>query len=351
MINVALDAMGGDCAPQGIINGAIRAIEELGVSILLVGPTQELERELDSLATVPTGLELVDAPDVVVMDEAPTVVLRSKARSSLNRCAELIRDGRAQAMVSAGNTGAAWVAAKATLGMIEGVDRPALAVVLPRLQGRTLLLDVGANIDCKPRHLVEYAVMGSFYAEAVLGVGEPSVGLLSVGEEKAKGGRRVREQYEVLARTGIRFVGTVEGRDVFAGDTDVVVCDGFTGNVLLKAAEGLGELVIASLKEEARSSPVWSAGLVMAKGAFRNVRKRVDYSEYGGAPLLGINGACLIAHGRSTPTAISNAIRSAVAYGASGVMTRIADKMADVLDNTQKRERLTWTTASTEQQE
>jgi glycerol-3-phosphate acyltransferase PlsX len=280
---------------------------------------------------VPSDLELVNAPEVVSMKDAPVSVLRGKRNSSISVCAELVRSGRAAAMVTAGNTGAAWVAAKSALGMISGVDRPALAAILPRSEGHTLVLDVGANIECKPHQLVQFAVMGSLYAELVLGVEHPRVGLMSVGEEEGKGGPRAREQYRVLAEAGVSFIGNVEGRDVFVGDVDVIVCDGFTGNVVLKVAEGLGEMVIGMLREEAQRSPVYGAGLLMAKGAFRNLKRQVDYSEYGGAPLLGVNGACLIAHGRSSTKAIRNAVRFASSYADSGVIGRIGEKILEVL--------------------
>lgn len=326
---VAVDAMGGDAAPAVCVAGALEAVTDLGIPVLLVGPARRVRRELGMFRTLPDRLELVDAPEVVGMDEPPVAAVRDKPRSSLSVCAELVRSGRATAMVTAGNTGAAWVAARTTLGMIEGVDRPALAAILPKLEGHTLLLDVGANLECRPSHLVQFAVMGSYYAEEVLSVREPRVGLMSVGEEETKGGRRVREQHRVLASTGIRFVGNVEGRDVFTGDVDVIVCDGFTGNVVLKAAEGLGELVISVLREEARQSPLYGAGLLMAKGAFLSLRQKVDYSEHGGAPLLGVDGACLVGHGRSTSRAIRNAIRYAATYAASGVIRRIHTKIRD----------------------
>ncbi len=326
---IALDAMGGDGAPAVTIAGALEAVTDLGLDVLLVGPVRRLRRELGPFRTLPSGLDLVDAADVVGMDEPPLVVLRDKPRSSLAVCAELVGTGRAAAMATAGNTGAAWVAARNALGMIDGVDRPALAAILPRLSGHTLLLDVGATLECRPSHLVQFAVMGSYYAEAVLGVREPRVGLMSVGEEEGKGGRRVREQHRILASTGIRFVGNVEGRDVFTGDVDVIVCDGFTGNVVLKAAEGLGELVISVLREQASRSPLYGAGLLMAKGAFVSLREKVDYSEYGGAPLLGVNGACLIGHGRSNARAIRNALRYAAFYAGCGVIRRIGDKIRD----------------------
>lgn len=329
---IALDAMGGDGAPRSIVAGALEAVHEFGIPVTLVGPIRKLRREVGRFKLMPHGLELVDAADVVAMEDPPISVLRRKRNSSLSVCAGLVKEGAAAAMVTAGNTGAAWVAAKSALGMIDGVDRPALAAILPRLDGHTLVLDVGANMECKPNQLLQFAVMGSFYAESVMGIKAPKVGLMSVGEEQTKGGPKIREQYKVLTNTGIQFVGNVEGRDVFVGDVDVIVCDGFTGNVVLKTAEGLGEMVIGMLKEEAGKSPVYGAGLLMAKGAFKNLKRKVDYSEYGGAPLLGVNGPCLIGHGRSTPKAIRNAIRFADSYAKSGVIDRIGDKILDVLD-------------------
>jgi len=328
---IAVDAMGGDGAPRNSIEGAIQAITELSIPVLLVGPAAELRKQLRRYPDLPEGIEVVDAQAVVAMDESPLVVLRNKRASSLTVCAELVRDGRAAAMVTAGNTGAAWIAAKTTLGMIGGVDRPALAAILPKEVGHTLLLDVGANMQCKPRHLVQYAVMGSLYAESVLGVAQPKVGLMSVGEEECKGGPRVRQPYQALINTGMHFIGNVEGRDVFTGNVDVVVCDGFTGNIILKVSEGLAEMVIGALKNEAKRSPMYGAGLLMAKGAFRNLKRRIDYSEYGGAPLLGVNGACLIGHGRSSAKAIRNAIRFATSYARSGVIQRIGERVPRTL--------------------
>jgi glycerol-3-phosphate acyltransferase PlsX len=339
---IALDAMGGDGAPQVGVQAALDAIGQLNIPVLLVGPMRRLRREVGRFRPLPSGLELVDAPDVVGMEDPPISVLRQKRKSSLTVCAELVREGRASAMVTAGNTGAAWVAAKSTLGMIEGVDRPALAALLPKADGRTLVLDVGANVEAKPHHLVQFAVMGSYYAESVMGVREPKVGLMSVGVEENKGGPRVREQYRVLSSAGIHFVGNVEGRNVFSGEVDVIVCDGFTGNVILKVAEGLGEMVIGMLREEARQSPMYGAGLLMAKGAFLNLKRKVDYTEYGGAPLLGVNGACLIGHGRSNAKALRNAIRFAHSYASSGVIRRIGDKILEVVESpvaTENRQR------------
>ena len=327
---IAVDAMGGDGAPRVVIQGALEAVNHLGIPVLLAGPQRQLRRELGRFSFLPSGLELVDAPDVVSMVDPPSTVLRTKRHSSLSVCAELVHLGRATAMVTAGNTGAAWVAAKGALGMIDGVDRPALAAVVPKGDGQTLILDVGANVECKPHQLVQFAVMGALYATAVLGVPEPRVGLMSVGEEESKGGPRARERNRVLKAAGVNFIGNVEGNDVFSSRVDVIVCDGFTGNVILKVAEGFGEMVVGMLMDEARQSPMYGAGLLMAKGAFRNLRSKVDYAEYGGAPLLGVGGACLIGHGRSSAKAIRNAVRFAASYAGSGLIERIRDTVLEL---------------------
>jgi len=327
---IAVDAMGGDHAPRTVVRGVLEAVTTLGIPVLLAGPQKRLRRELGRFRMLPSGLELVDAPDVVGMRDPAVSVLRGKKGSSLNVCAELVQTGTARAMVTAGNTGAAWVAAKAVLGMIEGVDRPALAAVVPKKTGQTLILDVGANVECKPHQLGQFALMGSLYATRVLAVKTPRVGLMSVGEEETKGGPRARERNNLLKAAGVRFIGNVEGGDVFSDTVDVIVCDGFTGNVILKVAEGFGEMVVGMLMDEARQSPMYGAGLLMAKGAFRNLRSKVDYSEYGGAPLLGVNGACLVGHGRSSAKAVRNAIRFAASYAESGVIEAIGDTILDV---------------------
>ncbi len=330
---IALDAMGGDDAPSVTVQGAMEAAREMDVPIILVGPARRLRRALGAFRALPSNLEIQDAPETVAMDDPPLVVLRSRRRSSLMVCSELVADGRAAGMVTAGNTGAAWVAAKSVIGMIEGVERPALAANLPRLDGTTLVLDVGANVECRPKHLLQFAVMGSLYASLVMGVPEPRVGLMSVGEEETKGSRRVRESFRVLVEAGVRFIGNVEGRHVFSGEADVIVCDGFTGNVILKVSEGLGEMILTALREEAQRSPMYGAGLLMAKGAFVALRRKVDYAEYGGAPLLGINGPCIIGHGRSSAKAVRNALKVAAQYAVSDTVTHIAAAMPALMDS------------------
>src|SRR5436305_11623747 len=264
---IAVDAMGGDFAPQSAVEGAFRAAREDGSSILLVGDRARVEAELRRLGAPAGRIEIVHAEEVVGMDEPAITPIRKKRRSSLRLAAELVKDGRAQAMVTAGNTGAAMIAAKMVIGTVSGVDRPALAAVLPNLYGRTVLLDVGANVDTKPVHLREFAVMGHFYAQEVIGTPAPRIGLMSIGEEEGKGNDVTREVFKVLKTTGLNFVGNVEGRDVFNGTVDVIVCDGFVGNVILKSAESLAELFARMLREEPTRYPRTHAGYALAQPA------------------------------------------------------------------------------------
>ncbi|MGD1149243.1 MAG: phosphate acyltransferase PlsX [Thermoanaerobaculaceae bacterium] len=327
---VALDAMGGDHAPAATVQGAVEAVRQFGLQVLLVGRETALRRQLSHLGGAPHGLHLVDAPDIVAMDDAPTAPIRGKRNSSMAEAARLVRDGKACAFVTAGNSGAAMVAAKLIIGTIEGVERPALAAPVPGIERQTLVLDVGANVDCKPHHLEQFAVMGHFYSQAVFGVASPRVGLLSIGEEEGKGSRLTVEAYRLLSDAGLNFIGNVEGRDVYAGTVDVVVCDGFVGNVVLKVSEGLGEMIYGLLRSEGRRSATSAIGLLLAKGALAALRRKSDYAEYGGAPLLGVRGACLVGHGRSSPKAIKNAIRFAHSYATRGVVSHIERKIGEL---------------------
>lgn len=333
---IAVDAMGGDYAPQCAVEGAVRAATEDGASVLLVGDRVRVEAELRKHGDVSGRIEVVHAEEVVGMDEPAITPIRKKRRSSIRLCAELVKDGRAQALVTAGNTGAAMIAAKMVIGTVAGVDRPALAAVLPNQRGRTVLLDVGANVDVKPIHLREFAVMGHFYAQEVIGTPSPRIGLMSIGEEEGKGTDLTREVFKVLKTTGLNFVGNVEGRDVFNGTVDVIVCDGFVGNVVLKSAEALAEFILKMLRTEIESSPRAKMGYVMAKPAFDRFRQRTDYSEYGAAPLLGINGGCFIGHGRSNARAVQNAIRRALEFSTAQLDRKICDKIAE-LHNQEER--------------
>ncbi|MCU1348110.1 MAG: Phosphate acyltransferase [Acidobacteria bacterium] len=328
---IALDAMGGDHAPLEIIKGALLAASEYDVDILLVGKEEVIREHLTALgATLPRSIEVVDAREVVEMDETAVSPIRRKRNSSIRVCANLVAEGRADAFVSAGNTGATWTSARLVMGMIEGVSRPALATVLPSVHGHTLLLDVGANVDAKPNHLREFAVMGHFYAQMIFGISEPRVGLLSIGEEEGKGNELTKETFRVMKETGLNFIGNAEGRDVFNGNADVIVCDGFIGNVVLKASEALGEFVSKTLKTEMKRSLRGIIGGFLGKPAFDGLKKRMDYSEYGGAPLLGVKGGCIVCHGRSNAKAIKNAVRVAREFAVNRIDEKIRTKIMDL---------------------
>jgi len=338
---IAVDAMGGDHAPREVVEGAWLAASEDGVRVALVGDASRVGEELDRLGgagrLVRDGLlEIVHADEVVGMDEPAISPIRQKRRSSIRLCGELVREGRAQAMVSAGNTGAAMIVAKLVVGTLPGVDRPALAAVLPNATGRTVLLDVGANVDTRSAHLRQFAVMGHFYAQEVIGTPSPRIGLMSIGEEEGKGTEVTREVFKVLKTTGLNFVGNVEGNDVFNGSTDVVVCDGFVGNVLLKSAEALAQVLGRMLREELSKLPRTRLGYLMAKPAFDNLRRRTDYREYGAAPLLGVEAGCFIGHGRSNARAIHSSIRRAVEFVAADLAAKIRDKV-EVLHSQEER--------------
>jgi len=328
-MRIAVDAMGGDLAPRAAVAGAVAAAVRDGVEIVLVGDRTVVARELERWGARPDAVEIVHAEEVVCMDE-PATAVRRKRRSSVVICAELVRDGGAAAMVTAGNTGAAMVAAKLALGDIPGVHRPALAAVFPNRRGRTVVLDVGANVDSRPEHLRQFAVMGHFYAREVIGTQRPRIGLLSIGEEDLKGNEVTRDAAKALAATGLNFIGNVEGHDVFNGACDVVVCDGFVGNVLLKAAESMAELIVGMMSEELHRTSRTQIGGWLARPAFLNFQRRTDYAEYGAVPLLGVQGGCFIGHGRSNAKAIRNAIRRAVEFREADLATKIRDKVAEL---------------------
>jgi glycerol-3-phosphate acyltransferase PlsX len=309
---VALDAMGGDRGPVVNIEGAVAAARELGLSILLVGVEEDLSRSLQRHSTNGLGITICHAPETVEMHESPSAALRKKKHSSIRVGLELVKKGEADAFISAGNTGAVMATAMITLGSLPGVERPAIALIVPTIRGQSILLDAGANADCKPRHLLQFAIMGDVYARQVMGKASPTIGLLSIGEEESKGNELTREAFKELEeQQSLNFTGNVEARDVFSGIADVIVCDGFTGNIALKISESAVEFFTVLLKEELKKSLVGKLGAVLARGAFRRFEKRVDYTEYGGAPLLGVGGMCIISHGRSTAKAIKNAIRVA----------------------------------------
>ena len=327
-MKIAVDAMGGDDAPRAIVEGAYAAAVEDGTAILLVGQQEVVRAELARLGDAGGRIEVVHADEVVGMDEPAATPLRKKRRSSIAVACQLVAEGKAQAVVSAGNTGAVMAAAVKHLGRIDGVDRPALAAVLPHRTGRTVLLDVGANVVTKPHHLRQFAVMGHLYAQQVLGTKKPRVGLLSVGEEEGKGTELTREVFRVLKSGGLNFVGNVEGRDLFAGTVDVVVCDGFVGNVVLKAAESLAQMVRAMLEEQLLASLRTRIGALLVMPGLREMKRRTDPNTTGAVPLLGVRGGCFIGHGSSTAVGVRNGIRGAVEFCNHAVHEKIREQMA-----------------------
>ena len=330
-MKIAVDAMGGDGGVPVSVEGAIAAAREYGLHVVLVGDQTVVERELSRHKVGGLPITVRHASQMVEMGEQPSHALRRKRDSSMRVAASLVRDGEAAAFISAGNTGAAMAIAMFTLGMLDGVDRPAIAAVLPSKRGRTILLDVGANVDPKPWHLAQYAVMGHIYAQDILGVAKPRVGLLSVGEEEGKGNELVREVFKRLEESPINFVGNVEGRDIFNGNAEVVVTDGFTGNVCLKVSESLADMLIHFLREEMGRRLSTKVAALLVRPAFRRLWKRVDYTETGGAPLLGINGACIIGHGASPARAVKNGIRTAAEWVKADVNGHIRAALAGEL--------------------
>jgi len=325
--------MGGDIGPAVNVEGAVAAVRDHELDVVLVGDEGAIRRELARHRARRSAhrISIRHASQVVEMSEPPSHALRRKRDSSMRVAAGLVRDGEAQAFVSAGNTGAAMAIAKFTLGVLPGVDRPAIAVVLPSLRARTVLLDVGANVDPKPWHLVQYALMGHVYARHILGVASPRVGLLSVGEEEGKGNELVREVFKTLEATPINFVGNVEGRDIYNGNADVVVTDGFTGNVALKISESLADMIVHLIREELTRTPLAKLSALLVRPAIHRFWKRVDPNELGGAPLLGINGACIIGHGASPPRAVKNAIRIAAELVRTDINAHIREALSGEL--------------------
>jgi glycerol-3-phosphate acyltransferase PlsX len=331
-VRVAIDAMGGDFAPRAVVEGATAAARELEVTPILVGDARRVGDELRRLHA--PAIEIVDAPEVIEMHEHPAMALRRKRRSSIAVAMQLVRDGRADAVVSAGHTGAAMGSAQLVLGRLPGIDRPAIAAVLPTVSGRpVILLDVGANVDCKPGQLAQFGLMGSMYAREVLGVPAPRVGVLSNGEEDTKGNDLTIRASELLRTMPLAFVGNVEANQLLFGPADVVVCDGFVGNVVLKLGQGVVVALRDILKAEFPGwrGRLWQLYLLPLAVRLRGLWRRLDYREYGGAPLLGINGVCVVAHGRSNARAIRNAIRVAADAARHRLPERISTAMMDAM--------------------
>jgi len=335
LIDIALDAMGSDKSPEPEIRGAILACRQLPVRVHLVGPERTLRpllaKQMRRLGARHLPIKIVQASEAIGMDEKAVQAVRAKRDSSMRVGLKLVREGAVAGFMTAGNTGAAMATAKMVLGALPGVDRPALVAVLPTTTGSpSILLDVGANVDCRPKNLEQFAVMGEMYARSVLKIEQPRVGLLSIGEEEGKGNELTREAYPLLQRLPIQFLGNVEGRDIYNGRADVIVCDGFIGNVALKASEGLARLVRDSLRESLTSTVTAQVGALLSRKAFNDFKKRLDHSEYGGAPLLGVRGVCIIGHGSSNDRAIMNAIRVAAEFAQANVNLSIERGLASV---------------------
>src|ERR1700694_235122 len=321
MVTIAVDAMGGDHAPKAEVEGALRAARALGIHIILVGDKDVLRKELASHEDWrDLHIEIRHASERITMEDSAAKAVRNKRDSSIRIASRLVREGVAQGVVSAGNTGAVMATAKMVQGMIPGVERPALASAFPTLKGKpVIVIDVGANVDCSPRMLAQFAVMGDIYSRIIFHTERPRVGLLSIGEEEHKGNELTRAATPLLKGLPIHFIGNVEGGDIYSGLVDVVVCDGFIGNVALKASEGLVDMIKHMLQESLEATVTRKLGYVLSREAYRDFRKRVDYSEYGGAPLLGVKGASIICHGRSNTNAIKNAIRVASEFATGRV--------------------------------
>jgi glycerol-3-phosphate acyltransferase PlsX len=331
-MRIAIDAMGGDEGPGSIIDGALVAARHLQIGLLLVGARDAIERELVRHPRA-RGLDLriVDTPDTIGMEEPAAAALRRKPRASIRLAAEAVSRGEADALFSAGHTGASVMSAHAAFGRMAGLDRPALATIIPTRRRPAVLLDSGATVECRPQHLVQFAVMGAAYARTALKCASPRVGLLSVGEEESKGNDLTREAHRLLKSAPVEFVGNVEGREVFAGEADVIVCDGFTGNITLKISEGLVETVERLLHEELSSTFGTRVGYLLSRQAFRRFRKRMDSAEYGGAPLLGLNGLCIVGHGRSSAKAVRNAVAMAARFVTEGLLEKLAADVAQTI--------------------
>ena len=328
---IALDAMGSDKAPRPEIEGALQAARHHGAHVVLVGPEARLKAELEHYPGARRlPVEVVHASDVITMEDKVEAI-RAKRDSSMRVGLRLVREGRAAGFVTAGNTGAAMATAKMVLGALPGVDRPALAAAFPTVSTTgAVLLDVGANVDCEASNLEQFAVMGDIYCRRILGVKRPRVGLLSIGEEEGKGNSLTREAFPLLKRLPIHFVGNVEGRDLYSGHVEVIVADGFVGNVALKSSEGVARLVRAVLKESLKATITRQVGALLARDAFTDFTKRLDHTEYGGAPLLGVKGVCIITHGSSNPNAIKNAVRVAAESAEGRVNEAIENELASL---------------------
>jgi len=334
-LKIAVDAMGGDFSPREAVRGGLQAVAEKNLRIIFVGREQEIKEELAAAGfqgdlNDPDGpVSIVDAPEVITMDEHPATAVRKKRNSSIVVANRLVKEGEADAVVSAGNTGAAMAASLLTLGRIPGIARPAIAIPMPTLRGVTILLDAGANADCDPRDLLQFGLMGTVYAEAIMGIPSPRVGLLSIGEEETKGNRLVLESHELFKKSNLNFAGNVEGQELPKGVCDVAVCDGFVGNIVLKLTEGVAGVLFQQIKEILTGSLQGKTAALLIKKDLRALNSRLDYAEYGGAPLLGVQGIAIICHGRSKAKAFKNAVLFTAKAVEENLVGRIRQALED----------------------
>lgn len=325
-MKIALDAMGGDFGPAITVEGAVETLnEEDDLEIILVGDEEIIKKELSTKRYPFSRLLIRHASEVVGMDEPALTAIRRKKDSSIRRAVELVKNREADAAVSAGHSGVAMAVSVFILGVSENVDRPAIATIMPTIKKPFVLIDAGANVDCTPQNLLQFALMGNAYCKTMFNIPLPRIALLSIGEEDTKGNILTKEAFKLIKKTSLNFIGNIEGKDIFTGDADVVVCDGFIGNVVLKTSEGLAEVIIKMLRKEITGVSTGRIGYLFLKPALRNFKKKTDYAEYGGAPLLGINGTCIISHGRSTAKAIKNAIKVAAEFSKKKVYEVIAE--------------------------
>ncbi|NQT75444.1 MAG: phosphate acyltransferase PlsX [Candidatus Omnitrophica bacterium] len=326
-MKIALDAMGTDTFPSADVEGAVLAAREFDYEIVLVGKSELIEKELEKHRPVPENISIHHAPEVIGMHEQPVLSVRRKKQSSIVVLTNLAKEKKVDAMVSAGNTGSMVCAATLKCRLLPGIERAGIGVIMPTLKGTALMIDSGANIDAKPKHLMQYAIMGSAYSEFILNNRSPRVGLLNIGEEESKGTGFLKEAYGLLELSGLNFIGNLEGRELFKGDCDVIVCDGLVGNVALKVSESTAHALVEMLKRELKSSAMAKLGAMLSKAALYSLKKKMDYAEYGGAPLLGIDGTCIICHGSSSAKAIKNGIRVAGEEVIKNVNQHIVEKV------------------------
>ena len=326
-MKIVLDAMGSDNAPTVEVEGAVQAVEEFGNDVILVGDEPRIKKELEKHNFSSDKIVIKHASEVIEMHDPAAISVRRKRDSSIVVGLDLLKKGQADAFVSAGNTGAVVCAATLSLRLLPGIERPGIAIVIPTLKGTSLIIDVGANITPKPIHLLQYGIMADAFSRYILGKSNPTVGLLNVGEEESKGTEFIKEAHTLLSESKLNFAGNIEGRDVYAGKVDIILCDGFVGNVILKISESVADTIMQSLKQEIKADFIATIGAVLSSSAFNELKRKMDYSERGGAPLLGVDGRCIISHGSSTPKAIKNAIRVAAEFVERDVNKHIIEEL------------------------